>query len=304
MTLPNNIITNKSTGTDNLNDGHRPKSPDYASQFSADIQQLEALPRRNPLLHWFGFALSLVSFVVLAVWTFGSQGAVDNRWLIVDIGLGVAFTVEFLTRSGFRWNRGAYLRSHFFDFFAIVPALALVNHGFPIEMVLVWLILVARFIRVIDRFLGDGFVRRNILALLEGFEEEITDRVLQRIVDRLQGDMDRVGLTHGVAKSLSDNKEAILRRVRDATPHEGLVPGLAHMVGLDAALERAEEKTFDSMVGIINSEAVDRAVRDIVYSSFTSIRNELGRKTWRQHLGIQRHGSIKKSGPPTKKQEV
>jgi len=51
--------------------------------------------------------------------------------------------------------------------------LALVNHGLVLENVWVWIILIARFARVVDRLLGDGFLRRKCLALVEGFEEEI-----------------------------------------------------------------------------------------------------------------------------------
>jgi hypothetical protein len=213
---------------------------------------------------------------------------VPGAWVLIDIGLGVVFAIEFFTRSGFRWTRVSYLRTHFFDFIAIVPALALVHHGFVIEGVWVWLILVARAARVIDRLLGDGFIRRTILALVEGFEEELTDRVLERIIARIQADMDRAGFSRGVADALARNKPALLQRVRAATPHEGFVPGLAHIAGLDAALERAEERTYDAIVGIMNSQEVDRAIRDVVGSMFSRLRNELGKKSWQQHLGIRR----------------
>jgi hypothetical protein len=138
----------------------------------------------------------------------------------------------------------------------------------------------------VDRLLGDGFARRNGLALVEGLEEEITERVLQRIVTRVQADMDQAGFSHSIAEALARNKESVLTRVRTATPHEGFVPGLAHMVGLDAALERAEERTFDAVVGIIDSKEVDHAVRDVVSSLFSRIHSELGEKSWRKHLGI------------------
>ena len=271
-------------GQDDITKGELPKGN---LTIAARLEELESLPHRNAALHWAAFTLSLLSFILLLTWVLSSQGSVPSAWVLLDIGLGVIFAVELFTRSGFRGHRAAYLRSHFFDFVAIVPALALVQHGFVIEGVWVWLILVARFARVVDRFLGDGFVRRNVLALVEGFEEEITDRVLQRIIARIQGDMDRASFSHGVAATLVRNKAAVLQRVRAATPHEGLVPGLAHLVGLDAALERAEERTYDAIVGIMNSEEVDRAVRDVVNSSFSSMINELERKSWRQHLGIR-----------------
>jgi hypothetical protein len=251
------------------------------------IEELESMPHRNAVLHWAAFALSLLSLVLLSTWVFSSRGPVPVGWVWLDIGLGAVFAVEFFTRSGFRQDKAKYLRTRVFDFVAIVPALALVHHGFAIELVWVWIIVAARAIRVVDRFLGDGFVRRNVLALVEGFEEEITDRVLGRIITRIQKDMDSAGFSHGIAEAFVRNKAAILQRVRAATPHEGLVPGLAHIVGLDVALERAEERTYDAIVGIINSEEVDTAIRDVVNSSFSRIRSELGKRSWRQHLGIR-----------------
>jgi hypothetical protein len=258
------------------------------SPIIARIEELEALPHRSAVLHWGAFILSLFSLIILAKWVFSARGPVPGGWVWLDVGIGVVFAIEFFTRSGFRWGKLGYLRTRFFDFIAIVPALALVHHGFVIEGVWVWLILVARFIRVVDRLLGDGFLSRNLLALADGFVEEITDRVLDRILARIEGDMDRASFSHGVAEAFIKNKTAVLRRVREATPREGLVPELAHIVGLDKALERTEERTFDAVVGIIDSKEVDKAVRDAIGSTFSRMRKQIGEKTWRQHLGFGR----------------
>ena len=250
------------------------------------LEQLESLPRRNPILHWVAFLLSLFSLIILAIWVFSSRGPVPNVWIIADIGLGVVLAIEFFTRSGFRWDGVTYFRTRFFDFVAIIPALALVHNGYIWEGVWVWIILAARATRMVDRLLGDGFVNRNSLALIEGLEEEITDRVLERIVVRIQADMDQADFSHGIAEALARNKDSVLGRIRAATPHEGFVPGLARMVHLDAALERAEERTFDAVVGIIDSKEVDHAVKDVVSSLFSRMRTELGERSWRKHLGI------------------
>jgi hypothetical protein len=273
------------------NDKNTSKSalPQGGVSLEARLEELEARPRRNPILHWVAFALSLISLVLLSSWVFSSHGPVPATWVIFDIGLGVVTAVELFTRSGFKWNRGSYMATHFFDFVAIIPALALVNHGIAIELVWVWIILVARFVRVIDRLGGDGFVQRNIWALIEGFEEEITDRVLQRIVSRVQADMNRAHFGHEVAGAFIRNKSSVLARVRAATPKDGLMPSLAHIVGLDKALERAEERTYDAVVTIIDSEEVDNAVRDVVNSVFSRMTIELGEKSWKQNLGIRHH---------------
>jgi len=285
---PHNRLPQISTEIEGQANVIKGKLPEVNTTITARLEELESLPHRHAALHWAAFTLSLLSLILLATWVFSSRGPVPGGWLWLDIGLGVVFAVEFFTRSGFRWGWKSYLRTHFFDFIAIVPALVLVNHGFVIEGVWVWLILIARAVRVVDRLFGDGFVRRTIWALVEGFEEEITDRVLERIIARVQTDMDRAGFSHGVAETLVRNRAAVLQRVRAATPRKGFGPGLAHIVGLDDALERAEERTYDAVVGIINSEEVDRAIRDVVNSLFSRMRNELGKKSWRQHLGIGR----------------
>ena len=260
------------------------KSPEAMLRIAARLEELDSLPHRNPLIHWVAFSLSLLSLVILAMWVFSSRGAVADVWIWFDIGLGVLFAIEFFTRSGFRWGRFSYLRSRFFDFIAIVPALVLVNHGFAGEGVWVWFILLARFARVIDRFFGDGYVQHLVLTLVWAFEEEITDRVIERILARLQADMDRTSFSQGIAEAFVRNKSAVLKRVRDATPKEGLVPSLAQMVGLVDALERAEERAYDAVVEIINSQEVDNAVRDMVNSLFLRMRTELGKRSWRDHL--------------------
>jgi hypothetical protein len=256
------------------------------SSIAARIEELESLPHRSAVLHWCAFILSLASLILLSTWVFGARGSASAGWIWLDIGIGVVFAIEFFTRSGFRWNKIGYLRTRFFDFIAIVPALALVHHGIFIEGVWVWFILVARFVRVVDRLLGDGFVKRNFLALADGLVEEITDRVFDRILVRLEGDLDSTRFSHGVAEALIKNKTDVLRRVREATPHEGMVPELAHIVGLDKALERAEERTYDAVIGIIDSQEVDKAVRDIINSTFSRMRSQIGGKRWRQHLGF------------------
>ncbi|MGA9695971.1 MAG: hypothetical protein WBQ62_06130 [Dehalococcoidales bacterium] len=271
------------------NTANKNKIAEDAALLEARLEELESRPRRNHMLHWSAFVIALFSLILLSVWVFSSRGPVPAVWVMIDIGIGIISLIEFFTRSGFRWDRGAYLRSHFFDFVAIVPGLALVNHGFAIQMVWVWIILVARFVRVIDRLGGDGFVQRNIWGLIEGLEEEITDRVLQRIIIRVQSDMDRANFSHGVADAFRKNKSSVLERVRAATPHDGVVPSLAHIVGLDAALERAEERTYDAVVEIVDSEEVDHAVRDVVNSVFSRMHHELGEKSWKQNIGIRHH---------------
>ena len=290
---PQNQLPKNSPDVEGQGDITKRKLPVNVSKTAARLEELDSLPHRNPFLHWGAFLLSLLSLVLLAIWVFGSRGEVPAAWIILDIALGVALAIEFLTRSGFRWNKVGYLRSRFFDFIAIVPALVLVHHGFAIEMVWVWLILVARFIRVIDRLLGDGFVQHTVLAVVWAFEEEITDRVLERILARIQEDMDRTSFSQGVAEAFARNKAAVLQRVREATPKEGLMPRLAQMVGLVDALERAEERTYDAVTEILNSQEVDRAFRDIINSSFSRIRGEIGKRDWRKHFEF-RHRHVQK----------
>jgi len=114
---------------DGKNNPNKNKIAEDVASLEARLEELESRPRRNHLLHWSAFVIALFSLVLLSVWVFSNRGSVPAVWVVIDIGIGIISLIEFFTRSGFRWDRGAYLRSHFFDFVAIVPALALSTTG-------------------------------------------------------------------------------------------------------------------------------------------------------------------------------
>ena len=254
---------------------------------SGRLDKITSLHRRNHIIHWAAFAFALISLIPPLFWVISPTQTLSVYWMWIDVGLGVFFGVEFLTRSGLRWNPASYMRTRFFDFAAVVPSLVLVHFQVPHLEVWVWIILVARCGRVLDRVLGDGFWTRNLFALLEGFEEEITDRVMLRIVIRVRDDLERSHFGHGIAESLASNKERLLRQVRQQHPHEGVSGGLAKLTGFNNALERAEERTFDAMVEIVKSPEVDQAIREAVDSAFSRMQKELEVKSWRGRLGIK-----------------
>jgi hypothetical protein len=259
------------------------------NSFAARVNSFLVRPYRNPVLHWAAFVVSMVALAPPSYWLANSQSPLPGGWVLFDILLSVFFVIEFFTRSGFRWNPASYIRTRFFDFIAIVPLLVLVYFNVPWKEGWVWIILAFRVIRSIDRVLGDDFFPRNIFALAEGFEEELTDRVTLRIINRLQADLARGRFGEGLARALEDNREPVLARIQAQHPREGVLVGLAHIAGLDAALEKAEERVFDSIVEVLKSPEVDGAIRESFDSAFISMRQQIGVKTWKEHLGIRLH---------------
>jgi hypothetical protein len=259
---------------------------------------IDAAPRRHPALHWAAVGTSLLSLLLLAASLSNPTGGVPGDWLALDVTLSALFLAEFFTRSGFRWARARYMVSHFFDFVAMVPALALVGFGYPYESQWVWLILAMRAVRAIDRLLGDGFVKRNVFALIEGFEEEITDRVLLRILDRLAGDLGRGRFGEAVGAALARNRDSMLERARAAFPVDGPAGELAHFTGLDVALRRAEERAYDAIVEVVASREVDIAIRDVLASTFASMRKEMSGRSRYHDLGL--HGPTANDSEPSR----
>jgi len=85
----------------------------------------------------------------------------------------------------------------------------------------------------------------------------------------------------------------VLRRVREEHPKEGLGASLMRLARLDAALERAEERVFNSIIAVLKSSELDTAIRESIGSTFSVLRAQIGKKRWRQHLGIQvRHHHV------------
>lgn len=264
------------------------------------IAELARRPRRNPVLHWGAFVLSLVSLGFLVAWLVLGRGAVPPAWSMIDIVLGAMFVFEFFSRSGFRWNPVGYTLTRFFDFVAIVPALALANHGFFAEGVWIWVVLAARVVRVVDRILGDGFVRRNSLVLVEGLEEEITDRVLLHIMHRIETDLARGHFGEAIAGVLEKNKSDVLERIGQEHPFEGIGGGFAHLIGigLDVFLRRTEEHVFEAIVNVLKSPEMDKTIREGVNSVFSTMREEITKRTWHQRFGLGEDHLWESQGKP------
>lgn len=274
-----------SAGRDSISGG---SVPEPLPVTAAELAEVDSRPHRNPLLHWTAFVLSLIALVPPVLGLIQTRESLNIAWLWADVGLSIFFVVEFFTRSGFHWDPAGYARSRFFDFIAMVPVLVLVYYGVIFAEAWVWLILIARIVRAVDRVLGDGFIRRNALALLNGIEEEISDRVILRLLDRLQADLERGEFGHVVADSLKRNKQSVLRRIREEHPQRGLGAGLARLVGFDTKLERAEAEIFDSIVDILKSEEVDQSIREALGATFSKLRAEIAVKSWRKNLGFRR----------------
>jgi hypothetical protein len=149
----------------------------------------------------------------------------------------------------------------------------------------VWIILVARYIRALDRILGDGFITRNVLAIIGGLEEEITDRVMIKILDRIEEDLERGKFGEAIGKVLDNSKTQMLQEIHDQHP-QVIKTGLAQAVGLTRKVEKGEEQVFESIVKVLKSQAVDTTIRNSVGTTFATIRAGVAEKSWKKNLGF------------------
>jgi hypothetical protein len=256
------------------------------STFGARLEDLVKKPRRNPAIHWAALILSLISLAPLFIWVIW-RSEISYNWYWLDIIFSVFFALEFVTRSGFRWNPSGYVASHIFDFVAIVPALLLIHYNVPYFAIGVWVILAARIIRALDRILGDGFIRRNALALASGFEEEITDRVMLRILDRVHEDLEQGRYAKSIGAVLEGNRQAMLERLHQQHP-DAIKGGIAKAFGVEKTLIKAEEDTYKALVNVLNSPEVDKILHESIDSTFATLRKGVAEKSWRKKLGFRR----------------
>jgi hypothetical protein len=240
--------------------------------------------RRSRPLHWLAWTAALVSVALLAFWKWGTPDAGSVTLLRgIDVGLGLFFAVEFFTRSGWRQSRTAYVKWRWFDFIAIVPVTALGPVAVPAVF---WLVFVCRAIRVVDRTLGDGFVQRNALLVVGAVEEEISDRVLEKMLARWEDELDHANFGAALAKALQRNKEAVLQRVYAEQLQEGTFAKIAHFTGLQASLEKEERRLFGAVIEMVASKEVDEAIRDVISSSLRRTREQLGAREWRRKFFV------------------
>jgi hypothetical protein len=263
------------------------RESDQRQTFGSRLTELARKPKRHPAVHWTALVLSVLSIVPLALWLAKPDEIMSGSWYTWDIFFSIFFLFEFVTRSGFRWDPSGYTRTHFFDFVAIVPALVLVHYNIWGDTIWFWIIFAARLVRALDRILGDGFIRRNALAVAEGFEEEITDRVMIRILDRVQADLDRGHFGQAVATAIENNKQTMLKEIRTQHPRL-LESGLAQAVGITGVLEKAEENIYEAIVKVLKSPELDKTIRQTMDSTFSTMRASVNEKSWKKNLGFRR----------------
>ena len=255
--------------------------------WTRDLLNPAPMPSRPRWLHWLAWFASIVSFAILITF----WGGPDWDFEIVqqiDLWVSIGFAIEFFTRSGFRQQKWNYAKWRWFDFIAMVPVVFLVDYVAWYEWVL-WIVLAARLSRMIDRTLGDGFVKRHFLAFTEAIEEEISDRVLLKIMARIENELANAKFGDTAAKAIAVNKDAILKRIyEEQLPDTGTLSKVANITGLQGAIEKMEARVFDAIITIIGSAETDELIKDIVTQSMAKARAEIAEKSWKQKIGLQR----------------
>ncbi|HLE47114.1 MAG TPA: hypothetical protein VI818_02365, partial [Candidatus Thermoplasmatota archaeon] len=195
--------------------------------------------------------------------------------------LAVFFAAEFFTRTGWQRSRRSYIKWRWFDFIAILPITVLGPIAVPAVF---WIVFSCRAIRLVDRALGDGFVQRNTIILLGIVEEELSDRVLEKMLSRWERDLEHADLGTAMSRALARNKPAVLRRVYAEQLQEGAFAKIAHYTGLQSGLEREENRLFSAVIEMVGSKEVDEALRDVLASTLRRTREQLGNREWRRAL--------------------
>jgi|GEM_PF-2320123 len=237
---------------------------------------------RSRTLHWLAWGGALVSIAIAALWMWSAPNA-NLVTLIqgVDVALALFFAAEFFTRTGWQKSRLTYVKWRWFDFVAIVPITALGPLSVPAVF---WIVFVCRAIRLVDRTLGDGFVQSKVIALASIAEEEISDRVLVKMLARWERELETAHFGAAMAQALSRNKEAVLQRVYAEQLQDGTFAKIAHFSGLQSTLEKEERRLFSAVIEMVGSHEVDAAIRDVIASSLRRTRQQLSAQDWRRNL--------------------
>ena len=253
-----------------------------------------ALERRPRWIHWSAWFASVVSFATLLGWLLGPRRPESLAPLgTVDLLLSAAWTLEFFTRTGWRRSGLRYLAWRWFDVVAMLPILFLLDIGWNVPAAIVWFVLATRLVRATDRTLGDGFLLGLFTTVLEGVEEEISDRVILKITSRIGAELEKARFGAAASKALAANRGAILERIYEEQLKDGgLLTRVAQATGLRSALEKSEARVFDSILEILGSEATDQAIRAVIRETLGRATAEIGQKSWRKRLLMPRSAAF------------
>lgn len=256
-------------------------------EWTRELLNPAPMQSRPRWLHWLAWFASIVS-VLLILNTWGGPPWADFQVVRqLDLWIAIGFAVEFFTRSGFRQDKLKYAKWRWFDFLAMIPVIFLLPY-LSFYRWFIWIVLIARIGRMVDRTLGDGFVKRHFLAFTQAIEEEISDRVLLNIMARIESELASAKFGETAAKAIAVNKDAILHRIyAEQLPETGALSKVANFTGLQGAIEKMEARVFDAIIKVIGSSETDELIKDIVTQSLSRARVEIAEKSWKKKVGLQ-----------------
>lgn len=230
---------------------------------------------------WLMIFLALASLGILIaqsafVWALDPE---QQRILILaDLGIVAVFFVEFMVRLFRAPRKLRFIAGNWYDIIGMIPVAHPMLRGFRLLRLLRIAVLTSRFVRATNRTFGEMTVEALAGRYRDILVQAIGDQLILQSLDVLEGPLGRSRLPATVGGTLSARREDLRAVVRRSLQSMPVVRRLVRLPGSDEILLAMENVALEVVVGILESEEVNRTVQASILSGVHELRRSVKQK--------------------------
>jgi voltage-gated potassium channel len=207
---------------------------------------------------------------------------------LVDLAIVLVFAAEFVWRWSKEGWKARFVLRNWFDVVGLVP---MVVTNFPLfrafRLLRVFMV-ASRLLRMWAYVTGHQSAQRVFDKYREALVEEVTDRVMLQSIAMVEDVAARGGYLRALGDSLEQSREDIAAAALEGAHAKGLGKVTSLVPGVDVAVREAVLAAVDSAVVTLRSAEMQRTFEVSVRNLVAEMRNEIGRKAWREAYAPER----------------
>jgi hypothetical protein len=244
--------------------------------------QTDASERTITMMDVVMISLALVSLGLLLYEEVYDPGAeATRRIIIIDLVIVAIFAVEFLWRMFRAPTKMGYVKSHWYDLLGMVPVSHPLFRSFRLARILRLVVLTSRFVRATNRSFGEAIVERTVGRYKEIIIEEISDRIILRVLDETERVLTAGAYGSSTARALHANRDALMARINDQLKEDRATRWAMHVPGMERVLDAVQERTINSVIATLGSEEVNETIVSVLREIMGDLRREVAKKEWK-----------------------
>ncbi len=241
-------------------------------------------PSREERVTWDDWVMLVLAVLSLAILIAESafEWALDpgqkRALILADLAIVGVFIIEFLGRLIRAPRKWRFIVSNWYDIIGMIPVSHPMLRSFRLLRLLRILVITSRFVRATNRTFGEMTVEAIAGRYRDILVEAIGDRLILQSLDMLEGPLGRSRLPATVGATLSHRREDLRALVQRSLQGIPVVRRMVRLPWSNEILLAMENVSLEVIVGVLESEEVNRTIQQSILSGLHELRRSVREK--------------------------